>query len=127
MSTFWKQVKEAAALFSHVYSSNPLPKLSRNMPFPVGVGFVSFMTWALLSESTVTILKEDASPSLCTSMKSTFSCKTSGGTAYEVNSGNCVGYTTDVYDWHDAQYCGEIQESPSFSCKTQIRTDAGRK
>ena len=124
MSTLWKQVKEAAALFSHVYSSNPLPKLNRNMTFFAGVGFISFMTWALLlSESTVTILKENANPSLCTSMKSTFSCKTSDGTAYEVNSGNCVGYTADVFDWHDAQYCGEIQESPSFSCKTQMRPD----
>ena len=61
------------------------------------------MTWALLSESTVTILKENANPSLCTSMKSTFSCKTSDGTAYEVA-------------WYAADWCTEFTEA-SFSCE----------
>ncbi len=116
MSTLWKQVKEAAALFSHVYSSNPLPKLNRNMTFFAGVGFISFMTWALLSESTVTILKENANPSLCTSMKSTFSCKTSDGTSYSVTAANCIGYTADVFGWHDASSCLELKES-TFQCK----------
>ena len=119
MSTLWKQVKEAAALFSHVYSSNPLPKLNRNMTFFAGVGFISFMTWALLSESTVTILKENAKPSLCTSMKTTFSCKTSDGTSYSVTAANCVGYTSEVLAWYAADRCTEFTEA-SFTCKKTV-------
>ena len=124
MSTLWKQVKEAAALFSHVYSSNPLPKLNRNMTFFAGVGFISFMTWALLSESTVTILKENAKPSLCTSMKSTFSCKTSDGTSYSVTAANCRDFATDVYAWHPADQCKDLQEL-SFTCRDTVVSGGG--
>ena len=104
MPSFWSRAKETFALFAHIYTSNPLPKLNRILSTLAIFGFIASMLYAMLdkTKTVVTLLLENAPADKCTSMKSSISCKTSDGTSYNVDAGTCVGYTTNVYDWNAA-------------------------
>ena len=123
MASIWNRVKEANVLFSYVFTSNPLPGLNRILSTIAVCGIISFVLYAVLDDpkNEVTLLKENAPADQCTSMKSTFTCKTSDGTSYDVNAGNCVGCTTDVTAWYAADRCTEFIEA-AFSCKFNSAT-----
>ena len=123
MASIWNRVKEANVLFSYVFTSNPLPGLNRILSTIAVCGIISFVLYAVLDDSKneVTLLKENAPADQCTSMKSTFTCKTSDGTSYDVNADNCVGYTTDVTAWYAADQCTEFIEA-AFSCRFNSAT-----